>query len=147
MYVVNRSSDKTRYIRDMNLSAEVSGKEVQFKRQDDLLAHEFDDRQYEYGLRDREDTFREEPQPLKRLYSQLPLALAPEQPAKGWVRFMATEINANKITQGTIKLTVIDSLGKEYSIHKVPMERERRGEIGSTPPSRLVPCLRGCPSD
>ncbi len=46
------------------------------------------------------------------------------------VRFMASEINPEKIANGTIRLVVIDSVGNKYPIQKVPVGRERRGEIG-----------------
>jgi hypothetical protein len=94
-----------------------------------LSAEDFNDSRYEYGLRIKENTFSETPQPLKRLFDKLPMALSPKQPTEGWVRFMAKDINPDKIEQGTIKLTVTDSVGQQYSIHKVPSERERRGEI------------------
>jgi len=128
MYLVNKSSDRTRYIREMRLSAEIDGTRISFVRQPDLLAEEFNGKR-EYGIREAKDTFREDPEPLKQLAGELPLALAPEQPAEGWVRFMAKQINPDKITSGTVTLKVIDSVGTEYSIHKVPKDRERRGEI------------------
>jgi hypothetical protein len=129
MYLVNKSTERVRYIREMRLSAEVDGKRIPFIRQRDLFAEEFNGKKFDYGIRDASETFRENPKPLKQLGSELPLALAPEQPAEGWVRFMAKNINPDKIASGTIMLTVVDSVGKEYSIHKVPVERERRGEI------------------
>jgi hypothetical protein len=129
MYLVNRDTEKTRYIRELQLYAEIDEKEVLFKRKDDFLAKDFNNQEWEYGLRSNPKTLAEEPATLKRLFSSLPITLTPEQPTEGWVRFMATAINPDKIRQGSIKLTVIDSVGKEYSIHKVPLERERLGEI------------------
>lgn len=127
MYLVNRHADKSRYIRDFWLSAEIGGKRVQFKRQDDLSTH---DDKYDYGLHIEGAPPAKDAEPLKRLYQVLPMALAPEQPTEGWVRFMASAVNPELITDGTICLTVVDSVGKEYSIKRVSKERERRGEIG-----------------
>jgi hypothetical protein len=127
MYLVNRDSTKTRYVRDLRLSAEVSGKQVEFKRQNDLWADDFNDLEFEYGLKEAQG---EDVEPIKQLSNTFPLPLAPEQPVEGWVRFMAKEINADKIAQGTVTLTVIDSLGNEYVISKAATDRERRGEIG-----------------
>ena len=126
MYLVNRASDRTRYVREFRLSAEVSGKRVEFKRQNDLFADDFNNIKFEYGLKSAEF---EETQPIKQLAERFPLALAPEQPVEGWVRFMAKEINADKITEGTIVLTAIDSVGNEYPIQRVAADRERVGEI------------------
>lgn len=130
MYLVNKLTSRTQYIRELRLSAEVDGKRISFLRQPDLFAEEVDGKRFDYGLRERPDTLREDPKPLKQLASELPLALAPGQPAEGWVRFMAKGVNPDKVASGTIVLIVINSVGKEYSIHKVPLERERRGEIG-----------------
>jgi hypothetical protein len=127
MYLVNTDSDKTQYIKEMRLSAEVNGKRVEFKRQDDLLADPFADRDFEYGLKDEQNP--SEVEPLKRLFSNMPLVLQPRQPADGWVRFMATEINPDRITEGSITLTVVDSLGNEYSISRVGTDKQRHGEI------------------
>jgi hypothetical protein len=127
MYLVNRDSTKTRYVRDLRLSAEVNGKRVDFKRQDNLWADDFNNREFEYGLRAAQG---EDVQPIDQLSDTFPLPLAPEQPVEGWVRFMAKEINADKIIQGTITLTVVDSVGNEYVISRAAIERERRGEIG-----------------
>jgi diguanylate cyclase (GGDEF)-like protein len=129
MYLVNKSADRTRYIREMRLSAEIDGERIPFVRQPDLLAEAVGDAKFEYGMRDRLETFQEPPRPLQQLGREFPLALAPEQPAEGWTRFMAKNINPDKVASGTIMLTVIDSVGTEYSIHKVPIERERRGEV------------------
>jgi hypothetical protein len=127
MYVVNRDPEKTRYVRDVRLSAEVNGLRKEFKRQDDLKADNFNDKEYEYGL--KEQSF-SEVEPIASLSRTFPLALAPEQPIEGWLRFMAREINADKIVQGTIVIAVVDSLGNEYFINRVAADRERRGEIG-----------------
>lgn len=128
MYLVNTAKDKTKYVRELRLSVEISGKTVQFKQQNDLAALEFGDHEFEYGLRSDPNSNFGDVEPIKQLANQLPFALAPEQPVEGWVRFMATKINPDNIVQGTVRLTVIDSLGNEYFIHKVP-ERLRRGEL------------------
>jgi hypothetical protein len=127
MYLVNQDADKTRYVREIWLSAEVNGHRVEFKRQDDLQAEDFNDKEFEYGLK---DTQVPDVQPIHQLANKFPLALSPGQPVEGWVRFTAKEINADKIAQGTVTVTVVDSLGKEYPINKVTANRERRGEIG-----------------
>jgi hypothetical protein len=127
MYLVNQDANKTRYVREIRLSAEVNGKRVDFKRQDNLWADDFNDTEYEYGLKEKNFA---DAGPIKQLSNTFPLPLAPEQPVEGWVRFMAKEINADKITQGTITVTVVDSLGNEYPINKVAIDRERHGEIG-----------------
>ena len=127
MYLVNKHADKARYIRELQLFAQVDGVQVEFKRQDDLSSH---DENFDYGLSGEGAQFAKETTPLKRLCERLPLALAPEQPIEGWVRFMASEINPEKIAKGTIRLVVIDSVGNKYPIQKVPVGRERCGEIG-----------------
>jgi hypothetical protein len=127
MYLVNSDTDKTRYVRDIKLSAEVNGKRVEFKRQDDLWADDFNNTEFEYGIKG--DGFIDVER-INQLSTRFPLALSPGQPVEGWLRFMAKEINADKIAQGTITITVIDSLGNEYPITKADPNRNRRGEIG-----------------
>lgn len=127
MYLVNRDATKTRYVREIRLSAEVNGKRVEFKRQPNLWADGFNDIEFEYGLK---ETQGEDVDPINQLSNTFPLPLAPEQPVEGWVRFMAKEINADKIVQGTVTVTVVDSLGNEYPITKAATDRERRGEVG-----------------
>ena len=127
LYLVNCSSEQTRYVRDLFLSAEVAGKEVQFVRQNDLLAIEFNGTQYEYGLH---QTKLDVAQPLKQLSGTWPITLAPQQPTEGWVRFTAKSINPDKVVSGTIKLTLEDSLGNKSPIHRIAEDRERKGEVG-----------------
>jgi hypothetical protein len=127
MYLVNRDAVKKRYVRDIRLSAEVNSQRVEFKRQDNLWADDFNDVEFEYGLKEGQG---DDVEPIKQLSDVFPLPLAPEQPVEGWLRFMAKEINADKITQGTVTLTITDSLGNEYPITKAATDRERRGEIG-----------------
>jgi hypothetical protein len=127
MYLVNRDKTKTRYVRDLRLSAEVDGERVDFKRQADLMADDFNDTEFEYGLK---DGIGETVKPINALTHNFPMALAPEQPVEGWVRFMANAINADKVAQGTIVLIAIDSLGNEYPITKAAASRQSSGEIG-----------------
>jgi hypothetical protein len=127
MYLVNQNLQNPQYIKDLLLSAEVSGKRVDFIRQNDLLADPFADNEFEYGLKVKDN---DEVEPVKLLFDKLPATLQPQQPTDGWVRFMAKEINADKIANGTIVLTVVNSLGKEFVITKAATERPRRGEIG-----------------
>jgi hypothetical protein len=129
MYLVNRAPEKVKYIRDMWLTAEIGGREVKFKRQDGLDAMEVSDEHYDYGLKIDSKSFPEQIEPLRQLADTFPLTLDPGQPVEGWVRFMASNINPDKIEKDTIKLTIIDSLGNQHSINKVSRERERRGEI------------------
>lgn len=127
MYLVNRDATKTHYVRDVRLSAEVNGKRVEFRRQPNLWADDFNNTEYEYGLREKQG---DDVQLINQLSNTFPLALASGQPVEGWLRFMAKEINADKIAQGTVTVTAVDSLGNEQPINKVATDRERRGEIG-----------------
>ncbi len=72
MYVVNRDPEKTRYVRDVRLSAEVNGLRKEFKRQDDLKADNFNDKEYEYGL--KEQSFSEVEPIASNCSSTFPLA-------------------------------------------------------------------------
>lgn len=126
MYLVNQNLTSTQYIKALRLSAEVDGVQVNFEYQHDLLAEPFADHNFEYAL---EVEGEEEPQPLKQLFDRLPAALEPQQPAEGWVRFMAKGINADKVTDGTVILTVVNSLGKEFVISRASTDRPRNGEI------------------
>jgi hypothetical protein len=125
MYLVNTSRTETRYVRDLKLSAEVSGKRVFFQRQDDLRAKDFADKGFEYGVKDNKG---DEAGPVKQLFSALPIALAPTQPVEGWVRFMAKDINPDEITEKSWQLSVVDSVGHEHAITKAVL-RERKGEV------------------
>jgi hypothetical protein len=127
MYLVNRDSSKTRYVREIQLSAEVNGKRTEFKRQDNLWADDFNDTKFEYGLKEQQGA---EVAPINQLSNKFPLRLEPEQPVEGRIRFMAKEINADKVADGTLLLTVIDSVGNEHPIIKAATDRQRRGEIG-----------------
>jgi hypothetical protein len=128
LYMVNRHPKKVLYIRDFQFSAQIGGAMVQFKRQDDFRAMDFADKEWEYGLK-LKDVFGVEPEPLKPLFSSVPVALSPEQPLEGWIRFTAAAINPDRLTAGTLKLVAIDSMGRNYPITKVP-EREKSGIIG-----------------
>jgi hypothetical protein len=46
---------------------------------------------------------------------------------------MAKDINREKIMPGTIHLTVIDSVGKEFPITGANKEREKPGEVAYSP--------------
>ena len=125
MYIVNQNLRNPEHLKDLRLSAEVNGKRINFECQDDLMAEPFGDHEYEYGLKTKDS---QEIEPLKRLFDKLPIALQPRQPADGWVRFMARDINPEKIANDTIVLKVINSIGKEYVISKAAT-KQRKGEI------------------
>lgn len=127
MYLVNRDANKTRYVRDIKLSADVSGKRVEFERQDDLWADDFNEVEFEYGI--KVNGFGDVER-IDKLSEKFPLALSPGQPVEGWIRFMATAINADKIGQGTVTISVVDSVGNEYPITKAVLDRDRRAEVG-----------------
>jgi hypothetical protein len=126
MYLVNRDT-QTRYLRDIKLTADVNGKRVEFKRQDDLGADDFNGIDYEYGIKEGQGY---EVKAINQLSNKFPMSLASGQPVEGWIRFMAKEINADKITEGTIVITIIDSFGDEYPISRVAQNQQRSGEIG-----------------
>jgi hypothetical protein len=130
MYLVNTSKTATAYIRDLVLSAEIAGQRVTLKCQQDFMAEDFNDQQWEYALKDDEERFGER-EPLKRLFSEMPITLGPKQPTpEGWVRFLATDINPDEITPKSWQLRVVDSLGNEHPINKAVLDRERKGEVG-----------------
>jgi cytoskeletal protein RodZ len=126
MYLVNQNLRNPQYIKDVHLSAEVNGKRVEFQRQGDFVAEPFADHDFEYGLKVKDS---EEVASLKPLFNTLPSTLQPQQPADGWIRFMAADINPEKIANGTIVLTVVNSVGKEYTISKASANKPRCGEI------------------
>ena len=125
MYLVNPSKNETRYVRDLRLSAEVDGSRVILQRQEDLRAMDLLDKEYEYGLKESKG---EDTEPVKQLFSALPVALAPTQPIEGWVRFLIEGVNPDKITEKSWHLSVVDSLGNEYPITKIG-QKERKGEV------------------
>lgn len=124
LYLVNRSA-KSKYIRDMRLVAKVGGKDTEFKRQIDLLADDFDGHNFEYGVRSQKNS---EVNAIKMI-GHFPITLLPEQPVEGWIRFMAKEINADEIENGTLRLAAIDSTGNEFVITKASAPDDK-GEIG-----------------
>jgi len=127
LYLVNTSKTESKYVRDLKLSAEVKGATVNFARQDDLRAVDFNNKKYEYGLRlEKWDT----KEPIKQMFSALPFCLSPAQPVAGWVRFMAKDINPDDIKDKSFKLRVVDSLGEEHPISKVGTGKKSKGEIG-----------------
>jgi hypothetical protein len=125
MYLVNRSKTETRYVRDIRLSVEVKGKRIELERQDDLLGMEFNGQQFEYGMK---QTPEGQTDPMKPLYSTLPIALLPEQPIQGWVRFLASDINPENIDDKTWVIVAVDSVGTEHPITKAASGK-RKGEI------------------
>lgn len=126
LYLVNKSKKISNYVRDLRLSAELNnGETVNFERQDDLHAIEFNNTQYEYGLEHKDNQDKE---PINQLFSSLPFCLSPAQAVEGWVRFMA-ETNPESLDAKSFKLRVVDSLEVEHPIVKVTT-KERKGRIG-----------------
>ena len=88
LYLVNMIKDSV-YVRDLKLSGELSnGNTVNFVRQDDLRAEDFNSTQFEYGLKFEGQNDKE---PIKQLCDSLPFCLSPAQAIKGWVRFLHCE--------------------------------------------------------
>jgi hypothetical protein len=127
MYLVNTSKMEIAYLRDLELSAEIKGERFTLKLQDDLRANDFNGQEFEYGLK---ATRFDDAEPLKRLFTALPLAMQPKQPIEGWARFMAENINPDSITEKSWKLSVVDSLGDHHPINKAAIDRENKGEVG-----------------
>jgi len=127
MYLVNTSKTETAYVRDFELSAEIKGERFTLKLQDNLKANDFNGQEFEYGLK---ETRFDDAEPLKRLFTALPLALQPKQPIEGWARFLAENINPDSITEKTWKLSAVDSLGDQHPINKAAIDRENKGEVG-----------------
>jgi hypothetical protein len=127
MYLVNRSSQQ-KYVREVHLSAEVDGVRTQFAMQPDMRAKDINEKKYEYGLEISRD-FYAEPDRLKPLLAETPLSLAPQQPTEGWVRFMAKDINPDKINKESWQVVAVDSLGAEYPITRIS-SRPLRGTVG-----------------
>jgi hypothetical protein len=126
MYLVNASTKDSKYIRDLRLSGElINGDIVNFVRQDDLHAEDFNNTKFEYGLGYDEHQDKE---PIKQLFSSLPFCLSPQQAVEGWVRFMANT-NPDNLKEKAFKLRVVDSLGQEHFISRAAT-REQKGKIG-----------------
>jgi len=117
LYVVNASSSD-RFIREVRLSAEVDHNRINFEMQRDLRAQDMDHKKYEYAI-ESEDFYGQE-KPLKQfLTSEQLLRLTPQEPAEGWVRFLAKDINPDKLDRNTWQVRVVTSVGREYTITKV----------------------------
>jgi hypothetical protein len=127
MYLVNRSEKKSKYIRDLNLSVEVGGHRIALKLQGDLEGADFADNRYEYGL--KQGGLGSPCEAIKKLFPSLPFELAPTQPIEGWVRFLAKEINPDNIDSKTWKISVLDSVGREYFLTRAATSREPKGEV------------------
>ena len=91
----------------------------------DLRAMDIKDQKYEYGL-EADDHLRDADS-MPPLFLVLPYCLSPGQAIEGWARFMAENINPDRIDQTSWKLTVVDSRGTEYLITKSRAPREDRG--------------------
>ena len=127
VYLVNPSKNETKYVRDLRLSVEVNGRTVNLERQSDLRGIDISGKRYEYGLQMEKQGGHAEP--IRELFSSLPFALSPAQAVEGWVRFMAKDINPDKIQENSWKLRVVDSLGVEHPITKVGSGSGKKGEI------------------
>jgi len=126
MYLVNTSKE-THYVRDFVLSAQIGVSRVIFERQNDLHAIEFDGVNYEYGVEDKQSG---EVKPVKPLFTELlPIPLQQGQPQQGWLRFMAKDINPEKLEENSWNLIVIDSLGNEYPITKSSPKKGDEGRV------------------
>jgi hypothetical protein len=125
MYLVNTTKE-IKHIRDIKLSVEIAGKRMPLERQPDLDAEAFSGMQFEYGLKPQAG---DEAQQIKLLCSSMPVALAPEQPIEGWMRFLAKEVNPDAFDDKTWQFLIVDSVGNEYPLVKIS-SRERKGEIG-----------------
>ena len=127
VYLVNPSKNETQYVKDLRLSVDVNGKQVDAERQNDLRGIDISGKKYEYGLQMGKESGPAEP--ITPLFSSLPFALSPLQAVKGWVRFTAKDINADKVTANSWKLRVVDSLDVEHAITKVGDGSGKKGEI------------------
>jgi hypothetical protein len=127
MYLVNRSS-QNKFVRDVRLSVEVNHVQTNFAMQRDMRAKDIGQKKYEYGLEVSRD-FYAKAAPLKLLLPHIPFALEPEQPTEGWVRFLAKDIDPDKIDRNSWRVIVVDSVGTEYPITKIS-GRPPEGEVG-----------------
>jgi hypothetical protein len=125
MYLVN-TTKAIKHIRDLKLSVEIAGKRTPLERQPDLNADELNGMQFEYGLTPEGG---DDAKQIKLLFPSLPVALAPEQPLEGWLRFLAKEANPDAIDSNTWQFLILDSVGNEYPLVKTA-NRELKGEIG-----------------
>jgi hypothetical protein len=130
MYLVNTSKTATAYIRDLELSADIKGTRVTLKCQTDFRAEDFNDQQWEYGIKKLEKGKFDDTEPLRQLFSAMPITLGPKQPITGWARFLAEDINPDDITAKSWQLCVIDSLGNKHQINKAEPDGGDDGEIG-----------------
>lgn len=126
MYLVNKSV-KDKYVRELRLSAEISGVRTNFALQNDFRAADMIDKQFEYSLDCGHDFYAPD-LPLSKLFTVLPLTLSPQQPAEGWVRFFIKEINPDKVDRNTWQVSVVDSVGNEFPITKIASGK-REGEV------------------
>jgi len=127
MYLVNLSKQQ-KFIRDVRLSAEINGVRTNFERMPDFRSKDISNQKYEYAIESDGDFYTPEKQ-MRALMSQTPLALIPEQPIEGWIRFMAKEINPDQIDPKSWQVIVADSTGTEHPITKVS-QKKLAGKIG-----------------
>jgi hypothetical protein len=116
MFLVNRTA-RDKYIREIKLSAEIDGKRTDFAMQRDLRAKEMSNIKWEFALETSHDFYAPETA-MKLLLPEVPVRMTPEQSVEGWVRFMAKDINPDKIDTNSWQCIVVDSLGNEYPITK-----------------------------
>lgn len=143
-YAVNTSGEK-RFVKDFIGTVEIEGKKIQFERQADFDAWEFNDVDYEYclDLKSEEDHPWDDSQkqPLKPAFKSFPFELDPREPIEGWVHFIAKDVDFMKLSKNpTYKFTFVDSLGEEIPITRASATKRpghisvcRKGKAGKPP--------------
>ena len=81
----------------------------------------------EYGLETHTRTrkFPDEPAELPRLIAKKNVEIRPQEPIDGWLKFSVPNINPKR--RHSIKIAVIDSVGRE---HHVDVSDVKKREIG-----------------
>jgi len=122
------TSQQEKYIRNVLLSVEIERVRTNFELQPDLRAMDLQNKPYEYALEGHDLYDKETPLP-QLLPNRAVRRLGPQEAIEGWLRFMAADVNPDRINSNTWQVTVIDSLGTEYPITHIS-DTGKAGPIG-----------------
>jgi hypothetical protein len=125
LYVVNKS-DKSLYIKDFSAWLEIESQWCKLKLDDNFHVDDLWAGSVEYGLEQpQKGEFGQEPSELLSLLSRKNAEIRPQEPVEGWLKFTAADINPRR--KYSIRVAIIDSIGREHHIDKSELKDRNIG--------------------
>ncbi len=123
VYAVNRSTSNL-FVKDFAAWLEIGGQWRKLTLDDNFHLDDIWSGSVEYGLENTKHIgeYDHYPSELPSLLSKINVEIKPQEPIEGWLKFTAKDINPR--TEYSIRLTIIDSLGREHHLDK--FEKKQR---------------------